>query len=164
MGGRRKGGPALGEHGIFGDEEAAKLQAEVTELREMVANLTERVHAQFTTIASHAEIARQHVEFAREEAHADTERTRELLINLLERTREDFSQAPDVHVPGSPPGVSMASYSERLEGLQTQIVELAISVDRCLQRQQILADTIEALVDTVLSDRRGEPVAGLSLV
>ena len=74
MGARRKGGRTLGEHGIFGDEEAAKLRSDVTELRDLVENLTERVHAQFTTISAHAEIARQQFEFAREEAHAELER------------------------------------------------------------------------------------------
>ena len=73
------------------------------------ANLTERVHAQFTTISAHAEIAREQVEFARDEAHADLERTREMLIELIERAREDFERrARASHVPGTPPGPSVA--------------------------------------------------------
>jgi hypothetical protein len=164
MGGRRKIARTLGEHGIFGDEEAAKLQAEVTELREIVIDLTDRVHAQFTTISAHAEIARQQVDFAREEGRADTERTREMLIGLIERARADMGARPDLHVPGSAPGPSAAAHSERLDSLELRIVEIIGSLDRCFARQRILADTIEALLDTVLSERRGEPVAGLSLV
>jgi hypothetical protein len=164
MGGLRKNTRTLGEHGIFGDEEAAKLQAEVTALRELVADLTERVHAQFTTISAHAEIARQHVEFAREEAHADVERTREMLIGLIERARVDLGNRPDLHVPGAPPGASVSAHTERIEALELRIVEIIGSLDRCFARQRILADTIEALLDTVLAERRGEPVAGLSLV
>ena len=163
MGGRRKSARTLGEHGIFGDEEAARLQSDVTELREIVADLTERVHAQFTTISAHAEIARQQVEFARDEAHADTERTREMLIGLIERARADVGRL-DVHVPGSPPGPSVAGHTERIETIELRLVEIIGSLDRCFARQRILADTIEALLDTVLAERRGEPVAGLSLV
>jgi hypothetical protein len=164
MGGRRKGARTLGEHGIFGDEEAAQLRADVTELREIVIDLTERVHAQFTTISAHAEIARQQVEFARDEAHADVERTREMLIGLIERARADIGGQAGLHVPGSPPGPSSAAHTERIEALELRIVEIIGSLDRCFARQRILADTIEALLDTVLAERRGEPVAGLSLV
>jgi hypothetical protein len=154
----------LGEHGIFGDEEAANLQAEVTELREIVSDLTERVHAQFTTISAHAEIARQQVEFARDEAHAEVERSREMLIELIERARADMGSQTGLHVPGSPPGPSVAAHTERIESLELRVVEIIGSLDRCFARQRILADTIEALLDTVLAERRGEPVAGLSLV
>ena len=103
MQGRRKTGRTLGEHEIFGDEEAAKLQAEVIELRQMVLDLSAQVHAQFTTISAHAEIAREQVELARGEARADLERTRELLIRLVERTREDLSDSEGFRIPGTAP-------------------------------------------------------------
>jgi hypothetical protein len=164
MGGRRKSGRTLGEHAIFGDEDGAQLRAEVTELRVLVANLTERVHAQFTTISAHAEIAREHVEFAREEAHAELERTREMLIELIERARSELASDAAVHMPGMPPGASAAMQSQRLGDLERRVSDLAQGLERCFQRQQILADTMEALLDTVMSERRGEPVAGLSLV
>jgi hypothetical protein len=164
MGARRKSGRTLGEHGIFGDEEAAKLRADVTELRDLVANLTERVHAQFTTISAHAEIARTQFEFAREEAHAELERTRELLIELVERARFELSGDSGLHVPGSAPGASIAVQAQRLSDVEAGVAGVAAGLDRCFQRQQILADTMEALLDTVMTERRGEPVAGLSLV
>jgi hypothetical protein len=70
---------------------------------------------------------------------------------------------PGLYVPGSPPGPSAAAHTERIEALEYRIVEIIGSLDRCFARQRILADTIEALLDTVLAERRGEPVAGLSL-
>ena len=164
MGARRKSGRTLGEHGIFGDEEAAKLRSDVTELRDLVENLTERVHAQFTTISAHAEIARQQFEFAREEAHAELERTREMLIDLIERARSELLSEGPIHVPGSAPGASLVVQAQRVSDLEVRVGEAAQSLERCFQRQQILADTMDALLDTVMSERRGEPVAGLSLV
>ena len=136
MGGRRKSGRTLGEHGIFGDEEAARLRSEVTELRDLVANLTERVHAQFTTISAHAEIARQQFEFAREEAHAELERTREMLIDLIERARFELSDDAAVHVPGTAPGASVVVQAQRVSDLEARFDEAAEDLERCFQRQQ----------------------------
>ena len=52
------------------------------------AILHDQVHAQFTSIAAHAEIARDAVALARGEARADLERTRETLIGLMEQVRD----------------------------------------------------------------------------
>jgi hypothetical protein len=164
MRGRRKRGRTLGEHAIFGDEEAVALRSDLTELRDLITNLTERVHAQFTTISAHAEIARQQFDFAREEAHAELERTREMLINLIERTRAELSTDAAVHVPGAAPGASVVAQAHRVSDLEARFDDAAKDLDRCFQRQRILADTMEALVDSVLSERRSEPVAGLTLV
>jgi hypothetical protein len=164
MGGRRRSRRTLGEHSIFGDEEAARLRSDITEVRDMVGNLTERVHAQFTTIAAHAEIAREQVEFAREEAHAELVRSREMLIELIERARSELTVDGGVHVAGAAPGASVAVQAQRISGIEERLDEAAQALERCFQRQQILADTMEALVDTVMSERRGETVAGLSLV
>ena len=163
MGGRRKRGRTLGEHAIFGDEEAARLRSDLTELRDLVANLTERVHAQFTTISAHAEIAREQFEFARQEAHAELERTREMLIDLIELARSELSNG-SLHLTGSAPGASIVVQAQRVSDLESRFDEAQQGLERCFQRQQILADTMEALVDTVMSERRGEPVAGLTLV
>ena len=54
--------------------------------------------------------------------------------------------------------------AQRLSDVEARVLEVATGLERCFQRQQILADTMEALLDTVMSERRGEPVAGLSLV
>ena len=165
MGGRRKRTRALGEHGIFGDEEAATLRSDLTELREMMANLTERVHAQFTTISAHAEIAREQFEFARQEAYAELERTREMLIDLIERVRFELSNDSDRHLAGSVPGASTIVQAQRVSDLEARFDEAQTGLERCFQRQSVLADTMEALLDTVMSERRGrEPVVGLTLV
>ncbi len=162
MGGRRKRGRTLGEHAIFGDEEAARLRSDLTELRDLLGNLTERVHAQFTTISAHAEIAREQFEFARQEAHAELERTREMLIDLIEVVRSEVANG--VYATGSAPGASVAVQAQRVSDLEARFTDVAQGLERCFQRQGILADTMEALVDTVMSERRGEPVAGLTLV
>ena len=88
---RSKKAHTLGEHAIFGDEEAAKLRADLDELRASLADLTDRVHSQFTTIAAHAEIARTQAEHARAEARADLERTRDTVIGLIEQVRAESS-------------------------------------------------------------------------
>ena len=163
MGGRRKRGRTLGEHEIFGDEDGARLRSDLTELRDLVANLTERVHAQFTTISAHAEIAREQFEFARQEAHAELERTREMLISLIEVIRSEVASG-GVHSAGSAPGASVAVQAQRVSDLEARFTDVEQGLDRCFQRQGILADTMEAVVDTVMSERRGEPVAGLTLV
>lgn len=160
---RQKTAKTLGEHRIFGDEEAAQLHAEVASLRELVADLADRVHAQFTTISAHAEIARQQVEFTRTEARADLERTREVVLGLIDQTRRDFAAAAvPVHVPGTPPGPSVAVYAARLDAIDARLDAVAGAVDRCFDRQRELADTMAALLDTVLSDRT-TPVTGLAL-
>lgn len=164
MGGRQKRTRGLGEHGIFGDEEAATLRSDLTELREMVANLTERVHAQFTTISAHAEIAREQFEFARQEAHAELERTREMLIDLIERVRFELSSDAVNHLAGAAPGASTVVQAQRVSDLEARFDDAQKGLERCFQRQSVLADTMEALLDTVMSERRGEPVVGLTLV
>lgn len=160
MVGRKKSARTLGEHGIFGDEEAAQLRAELDELRTGLVELAERVHAQFTTIAAHAEIARQQTEFAREEARADLDRTRDSMIELIEAVR---AEATGQHVPGTPPGPSTAAQSERFEAIERRLDHLAADLERCFARQVELADTMAAFLDTVLAQQRGEPVAGLSI-
>lgn len=159
---RQKTANNLGEHRIFGDEEAAQLHAEVASLRELVADLADRVHAQFTTISAHAEIARQQVEFTRTEARADLERTREMVLGLIDQTRRDLASGSGVHITGTPPGPSVAVYAERLDAIDARLDAVAGAVDRCFDRQRELADTMAALLDTVLADR-STPVGGLAL-
>lgn len=162
MVGRRKTSRTLGEHGIFGDEEAAQLRADLDELRSAVTDLTDRVHAQFTTIAAHAEIAREQAELARGEARSDLERTRDTMIGLIETVRAEAADATGHHVPGSAPGPSVEARSERVDDLEHRLAELSETVERCFTRQNELADTMAAFLDTVLAEQRGEPVAGLT--
>ena len=150
----------MGEREIFGDEVVAELLKEIGQLRESVAEMRNRVDAQFTTTAAHAEISRQQIELARREGRADVDRTRETLIKLIEHVRAERSE---MHVAGSAPGASSSAVGERLDTFEVRIAALATTVERCLTRQNELADTMAAFLDTVLAEQRGEPVAGLSL-
>ncbi len=157
---RRETQHTLGEQGILGDEAVAELLTTLEQLRAEVTDLKARVDSQFTTIAAHAEIARQQAEFARQEARADLDRSRETLIGLIEQVR---TPEPDLHVPGTPPGPSSNTTRERVGEIERRIDELTTTVERCFGRQNELADTMAAFLDTVLAEQRGEPVAGLSM-
>lgn len=160
---RQKSRRTLGEHGIFGDEEAAQIRHELDELRTEVRDLTSQLHAQFTTIAAHAEIAREQAELARAEARADLDRTRDTLIELIETVRVEAANAGGYHVPGSRPGMSADVTAERIAAVEQAITATEETVERCFARQNELADTVAAFIDTMLAEQRGEPVAGLSL-
>ncbi|MDJ0768640.1 MAG: hypothetical protein QNJ12_07585 [Ilumatobacter sp.] len=155
---RRKTATELGQHHIFGDEEAAQMRADLDELRGLVATLQDRLHSQFTTIAAHAEIARDQAELARNEARADLDRTRDTLIELIEQVR-----GATHHVPGSAPGASFEASAERIAGVEGQVGQLTQLVDHCFDRQRELADTMVALLDTVTAASSHEPVVGLAL-
>ncbi len=157
---RRETQHTLGERGILGDEAVAELLSTVEQLRTEVGELKDRVDSQFTTIAAHAEIARQQAEFARGEARADLGRSRDTLIGLIEQVRSERSE----HIAGSVPGPSTNDMNDRIAGIQRRVDELAHTMDRCFLRQNELADTMTAFLDTVLAEQRGEPVAGLSLL
>ncbi|MFW2332347.1 hypothetical protein [Ilumatobacter sp.] len=132
----------------------------IEHLRAEVGELRDRVDSQFTTIAAHAEIARQQAEFARGEARADLDRSRDTLIGLIEQVRSER----DVHEPGSVPGPSAKATNDRIAAMERRMAELTRTVDRCFARQNELADTMTAFLDTVLAEQRGEPVAGLSML
>lgn len=157
---RRETQHTLGERGILGDEAVAELLGKFQELQHEVAQLRDRVDSQFTTIAAHAEIAREQAEFARAEARSDLDRTRETLIDLIEQAR---AERPDTHRPGAAPGPSTIDMGDRITGLEARLGEVVATVERCFARQNELADTMSAFLDTVIAERRGEPVAGLSL-
>lgn len=158
---RRETQHTLGERGILGDEAIAELLLTIEQLQAEVAELRSRVDSQFTTIAAHAEIARQQAEFARNEARSDLDRSRETLIGLIEQVRTDGDAS--VHIPGNAPGASIGAANERLDTVERSLTQVADSVERCLARQNELADTMAAFLDTVLAEQRGEPVAGLTL-
>ena len=155
---RRETHHTLGERGILGDEAVAELLSTVEQLRAEVTELRDRVDSQFTTIAAHAEIARQQAEFARGEARADLDRSRDTLIGLIEQVR---SERP-VHQAG--PGPSTNDMNTRIAAAERRVAEIAGTIDRCFARQNELADTMTAFLDTVMAEQRGEPVAGLSLL
>jgi len=159
---RSKTSPELGEHAIFGDEEAARLRSDLDELRGQFAMLTDQVNAQFTSIAAHAAIAREQVAVAREEGRADMERSRDTLIGLIEQVRAEAG-GPGLRIPGSAPGPSVTATNERIASLEAAVEELAATVEDCFARQERMAETMSAFIDTLLSEQRGEPVAGLAL-
>lgn len=156
---RSKTPNTLEQHDVFGNEDAARLQAEVAELRVSMTELSAQVNSQFTTIAAHAEIARQQVDFARNEAHANVERTREMLIGLLEQVRAE----PGYHQSGSAPGPSSLATIERLQAVEMQLADALETTNACFHRQNDLADTMAAFIDTMMFERRDEPVTGLAL-
>lgn len=161
MGKRSKSDRTLGEHSIFGDEEAARMRSELDDLQSLVRDLSDRVHSQFTTIAAHAEIARTQSEHARAESRADLDRTRDTLIGLIEQVRNDSSDA--THVAGTPPGPSAKDHGDRIDVIDERLDHITTVVDTCFSRQKELADTMAALIDTVFAEQRSEPVTGLSL-
>lgn len=158
---RSKNANKQGEQAILGDEEAAALHAEVAALRDLVHELADRVHAQFTTISAHAEIARQQVEFVREEARADLERTRELMIDLIDQTRRELLPGRAGAATFPAPTAPMVS-NTRVEVVEERLESIAVSLDRCFDRQRELADTMAALLDTVLGEAT-QPVRGLAI-
>ena len=157
---RRETQHTLGERGILGDEGVAELLSTIDQLRTEVGELRDRVDSQFTTIAAHAEIARQQAEFARGEARADLDRSRDTLIGLIEQVRAER----DEHQPGTAPGPSVKATNDRFIAMEQRIAQLTRTVDRCYARQNELADTMTAFLDTVMAEQRGEPVAGLSML
>jgi uncharacterized protein YhaN len=160
---RRKSSATSADQAILGDERAAELRADLDAMRAQLADVARQVHAQFTTISAHAEIARQQAEFAREEARADLERTRSLMIELMERTRRELSIG-QLHTPGTVQAAPNAVAGERIDVLESQMADVLASINRCFDRQRVLAETVESLFDAVLAEGRNEPVAGLSLV
>lgn len=165
--GRGKSARTLGEHQIFGDEEAAQIAASIEELKAQIVDLNARVHSQFTTIAAHAEIARQQAEFVREEARADLDRTRDTVIGLVEQVRADAvglaagtTPVPSAAWPApesaEPLPVPMA-HDPRLDAIERQLDTISSAVERCFDRQRELANTMEALLDTVLAVQMQQP-------
>lgn len=163
--GRGKSPRTLGEHEIFGDEEAARMAADIAELKTQISDLNARVHSQFTTIAAHAEIARQQAEFVREEARADLDRTRDMVIGLVEHVRNDVAALGDgsASVPHWPapsngrPLPAPAARDPRLEAIERRLDTVAGTIERCFDRQRELANTMEALLDTVLAVQMQHP-------
>jgi alkylated DNA repair dioxygenase AlkB len=155
---RSQTAPHLGKHGVFGDEEAAQLRADIDGLRVHMADLAAQVAAQFTSIAAHAEIAREQIALARDEARADMERTRETLFGLLETVRGEMQ-----HSTGTAPGASASAAHERIGVVEAAVDELRNSLDTAIAGQQRMGDTMAAFIDTMLAEARNEPVAGLVL-
>ena len=137
---------------LLGDEQAAELRHDVAALQRRFDELAQQVHSQYTTIAAHAEIARQQADFVRVEARADLDRTRETLIGLLEAVR---------HEAGFGGAAAAPVDEERFSKVEEQVAAAAESVENCIRRQNELANTMEALLDTVVFSRADCPVVRL---
>jgi hypothetical protein len=163
---RRSERPATYDAGaaIFGDEQAAAFAAQLTSLGEQVAALEEQMRSQFTSVATYAAIASEQVEFARSEARADLDRTRDTLVALMEQLRNEVSH-PRVRagLPG-PSGVPIAMMAADHDGrVLERLADVEQSVQRLFERQRELAETVAAVFDSLTSSS-GEPVSGLALI
>ena len=143
------------------------MAASIEELKAQVADLNARVHSQFTTIAAHAEIARQQAEFVREEARADLDRTRDTIIGLDEQVRTGVvgvvtrDGAADTSWPapdGPTPLPAPAMPDPRVDAIERQLESIGAAVERCFERQRELANTMEAMLDTVLAVQMQQPM------
>ncbi len=118
--------PTLGEREIFGDEDIVQLTSQVDELAAVINDLNARLHAQFTTIAAHAEIGGEQSDLAREEARGDLERTGSTLIELIEQIRPTTNGfPPPTGDPG--PGPPAADRRDRLAAVEEQVASRAIT-------------------------------------
>lgn len=131
----------LQEQAILGDVELAEVAAVVTELAEQVAALDAQLRSQFTSVATYASIATEQVEFARNEARADLERTKGTLIELMEQLRSEVTGRPARETGALPsPDPAVAMLSRRLDGLES-------AVSHVLQRQDDLASMLSDLLE-----------------
>jgi hypothetical protein len=134
-----------GDHGFFGDEEAAAEAADVNQLRDRVEQVEAQVNSQFTSLATYAQIAQEQVELARSEARAATERSEQRLTSLVERERADRIAS----FTGSAPAGTAPEFSARLDALEQSVAKIRQGLDECLARQKELADAI-----TLMFERR----------
>jgi hypothetical protein len=150
---------------ILGDEQAAELAARLTAIGEQVLALEEQVRSQYTSIATYAAIAGEQVEFVRNEARADLDRTRDTLVGLMEQLRNEVlhprAQKAGLPCPsGSPMPMSTAAADGRV--LQ-RLGDVEQAVDRLFERQRELAETVAAVFDTLTATPQ-EPVHGLAML
>ena len=127
--------------GIFGDEEAADVDAQLDVLRDRVRNVEGQINSQFTSMAAYAQIAQEQIELARAESRCETERTESRLMQLIERERSERLGMPT-------PGVDAAGFGEadqRLDALEAAVEMMKVGISDCLSRQKALADAITAL-------------------
>jgi hypothetical protein len=150
---------------ILGDEQAAELANRLEALTQQVAALEDQVRSQYTSIATYAAISSEQVEFTRNEARADLDRTRDTIIGLLEQLRSEMglgrggSSLP-VPAPLPTPTAIASDHGRVLQRLDD--VEHALEV--CFERQRELAATVAAVFDTITSGTNHEPIADLALI
>jgi hypothetical protein len=152
-------------HVILGDEQAAELANRLSALAQQVVALEDQMRSQFTSVATYAAIATEQVEFARSESRADLDRTRDMLIGLMEQLRNELGHRPTrgsvlpgpSGLPTPVPGTEDVRVVGRLDDL-----ERAIEV--CFERQRELAETVAAVFDTITAGNGSQPIPDLALI
>ena len=151
-----------GVMGILGDEEAAAVQASLAQLHLKVTALEEQLRSQYTSVAAYASIAQEQIEFTRNEARSDLDRTRQTLIELVERVRHEGSE-PRTRVAGAPPGpLAPPIVTAPSPALAVRLGELEQAIMQCFDRQRELAETVAAVLDVVSAPSTGAPISGLA--
>ncbi|WP_395159551.1 hypothetical protein [Ilumatobacter sp.] len=129
---------------FFGDEAAADHSTQLDTLRDRLQQAEERIHSQFTSMATYAQIAQEQIELVRAESKSETKRAESRLTQLIERERTDrmsaTSDAPSVG--GAPTGIDA-----RLNRLEESVEVLKVGISDCLIRQKALADAITSLFE-----------------
>ena len=149
--------------GILGDESAAATHASLAQLHLKVTALEEQMRSQFTAVAAYASIAQEQVEFTRNEARADLDRTRQTLIELVEQVRHESSTAPRTRVPGAPPGpLAPPIVTAPSPSLAARLGDLEQAIMQCFDRQRELAETVAAVLDIVSAAPTDAPISGLA--
>jgi len=149
--------------GILGDENAAATHASLAQLHLKVTALEEQMRSQFTAVAAYASIAQEQVEFTRNEARADLDRTRQTLIELVEQVRHESSAAPRTRVPGAPPGpLAPPIVTAPSPSLAARLGDLEQAIMQCFDRQRELAETVAAVLDIVSAAPTDAPISGLA--
>lgn len=147
---------------ILGDEQAAALHSMVEALAAQVVALEEQVRSQYTSMAAYVSIAKEQIEFARNEARADLDRTRSTLIELVEQVRAE-STAPTPAPAPSPFDAPVFDAPARDPHVTSRLGEMERAVVRCLERQNELADTMTAILDATTIGTH-ETIDGLALI
>jgi hypothetical protein len=150
---------------ILGDEQAADLANRLGALAQQVVALEDQMRSQFTSVATYAAIATEQVEFARSESRADLDRTRDMLIGLMEQLRNEIGhrsvRGADLPGPSGPPTPVSGVPDMRLLG---RLDDLERAIDVCFERQRDLAATVAAVFDTITAGAGNEPIADLALI
>jgi hypothetical protein len=148
---------------ILGDEQGAAVLASLAQLHLKVTALEEQMRSQYTSVAAYASIAQEQVEFTRNEARADLDRTRKTLIELVEQVRLEASTGGRTRVPGAPPGpLAPPIVTAPSPALANRMGELEQAIVQCFDRQRELAETVAAVLDIVSAAPTNAPISGLA--
>ena len=121
------------------------------------------MRSQYTSVAAYASIAQEQVEFTRNEARADLDRTRQTLIGLVEQVRDEAGAAPKTRVPGAPPGpLAPPIVTAPSPALAARLGDLEQAIMQCFDRQRELAETVAAVLDIVSAAPSDAPISGLA--